>query len=314
MVYQEVLCRSALNRVEGMPFGWTLNPYRGCTHGCHFCFARKYQSQLELGHGDQFSSVVIIKTNFAEVLTEELRRPRWNPQRDLIVLGTATDPYQPIEGRYRLTRQALSALIAHPTPLGIITRGPLAVRDVDLLAALSRLTRCTVTFSVPTVDDVARHRLEPGTAHPLQRLHAVRRLCRAGIDAGVLMAPIVPGISSHPAILDRTIHAIKDHGAAFVGASLLHLDGTTREHFFDFLSQTYPNLVKRYGRLYAGKYPSASYAERFHKVMTILKANRDVRYRSDVDKHKRPWASPVQADHQQLPLFRNQLTAVVRGL
>ena len=245
MVYQEVLCRSALNRVEGMPFGWTLNPYRGCTHGCHFCFARKYQSQLGLGHGDQFSSVVIIKTNFAEVLTKELRRPRWNPQRDLIVLGTATDPYQPIEGRYRLTRQALSALIAHPTPLGIITRGPLAVRDVDLLAALSRLTRCTVTFSVPTVDDVAWHRLEPGTAHPLQRLRAVRRLCRAG---------------------------------------------------------------------YAGKYPSASYVERFHKVMTILKANRDVRYRPDVDKHKRPGASPVQADHQQLPLFRNQRTAAVRGL
>ena len=112
VLYQEVVCRTALNRVEDMLFRWTLNPYRGCTHGCHFCFARRYQAQLELGPGDEFSSVVLVKTNFADVLADELRRPGWNPQNDAIALGTATDPYQPIEGRYRLTRRALSALIA----------------------------------------------------------------------------------------------------------------------------------------------------------------------------------------------------------
>ena len=299
VLYQEVVCRTALNRVEDMLFRWTLNPYRGCTHGCHFCFARRYQAQLELGPGDEFSSVVLVKTNFADVLADELRRPGWNPQNDAIALGTATDPYQPIEGRYRLTRRALSALIAHPTPLGIITRGPLAVRDIDLLAERSRLTRCTVTFSIPTVDDVAWRRLEPGTAHPLQRLRAVRQLCRAGVDAGVLMAPIDPGISSHPAILDRTIRVIQDHGAAFVGALLLYVDGATREHFFGFLGRAYPHLVERHGRLYADKHPSASYHERFRAVMGALQAKYDIRTRADSGEREQGVTPSRPAAHQQ---------------
>lgn len=148
-VYQEITCRSALNRVEGMPFRWTLNPYRGCTHGCHYCFARRYQSQLELGAGDDFSSVVLVKSNFDEVLARELSRRSLEGQ--MVALGTATDPYQPIEGRHRLTRRTLEVLIRHPTPVGLITKGTLAVRDTDLLVELSRHTRCTVTFSLPTV-------------------------------------------------------------------------------------------------------------------------------------------------------------------
>ena len=195
--YQEVTCRSALNRVKGMPFGWTLNPYRGCTHGCHYCFARRYQTHLELDAGDEFSSVILVKVNFADVLRGELARRKC--RRELVGFGTATDPYQPIEGHYRLIRRSLEALVDHSTPVGLITKGPMVVRDLDLLVELSRRTTCTVHMSVPTVDEEAWRALEPGTAHPLQRLRAVRALADAGVEAGVIMAPIVPGLTSHPA-------------------------------------------------------------------------------------------------------------------
>src|SRR6478735_8055746 len=149
--YQEVTCRSALNGVKGMPFNWTLNPYRGCTHGCHYCFARRYQTQFELGPGDEFSSLIFVKVNFAEVLRRELDKPSWT--RELVALGTATDPYQPIEGHYKLTRRSLEALVAARTPVGIVTKGPMIVRDIDLLLELGRRAACTVCLSVPTVDE-----------------------------------------------------------------------------------------------------------------------------------------------------------------
>ena len=283
---QEVVCRSALNRVDGMPFRWTLNPYRGCTHGCHYCFARRYQSQIEMGPGEDFSSVVLVKTNFADVLARELSRRALEGQ--LVALGTATDPYQPIEGLYRVTRRTLETLNRYPTAVGLITKGPLVVRDTDLLAELSRRTHCSVTFSVPTVDEEAWRTLEPGTAHPRQRLRAVRMLRDAGVDAGVLMAPIVPGISSHPAKIERTIKAIADSGAAYVGAMLLHLEGDTRRHFLGFLAKEYPQLVGGYGRLYAGKHASAPYAERFRTVMGILKAKYGIRRSREVRADRPP--------------------------
>src|SRR5215207_2216810 len=170
--YQEVTCRSALNAVKGMPFNWTLNPYRGCTHGCHYCFARRYQTQFELGPGDEFSSLIFVKVNFADVLRKELDRPSW--KRELVAFGTATDPYQPIEGLYKLTRRSLEALNAARTPIGLITKGPMVVRDADILAEMGKLSGCHVTMSVPTVDEDAWAALEPGTAHPLQRLRAVK--------------------------------------------------------------------------------------------------------------------------------------------
>src|SRR6476469_1447863 len=170
--YQEVTCRSALNPVKGMPFDWTLNPYRGCTHGCHYCYARRYHSQFEMNAGDEFASMILVKINFAEVLARQLAKPSW--QGEYIAVGTATDCYQPIEGHYKLTRRSLEALLRARNPIGIVTKGPMVVRDRDLLIALSKITTCTVYMSVPTVDEQAWARLEPGTAHPLQRLRAVR--------------------------------------------------------------------------------------------------------------------------------------------
>src|SRR3954470_21446281 len=163
--YQEVTCRSALNRVEGMPFRFTLNPYRGCTHGCHYCFARRYHTQFELGTGDEFSSVILAKTNFVEVLKQELDRPSWKPEE--VSFGTATDPYQPIEGHYKLTRRSLEVLAVAHTPVGLITKGPMVVRDRDVLLDVAKAAACTIYMSVPTVDEYAWRTLEPGTAHPM---------------------------------------------------------------------------------------------------------------------------------------------------
>lgn len=267
--YQEVRCRSALNRVEGMPFRWTLNPYRGCTHGCHYCFARRYHVQFELGSGDDFASVVLVKTNVVEVLGKELDRPGW--RRDTVALGTATDPYQPVEGRYRLTRRSLELLARAGTPAGLVTKGPMVVRDRDVLQDLSRRARCTVYVSVPTVDEDAWRTLEPGTSHPRQRLRAVRALADAGIRAGVLIAPIVPGITSHPAKLERTVKAVADHGAAFVGGVVLHLKDGTRDHFFDYLSRDFPALLPRYRRLYAARaYVPRTYDNEVRTVIQLL--------------------------------------------
>jgi DNA repair photolyase len=276
--YQEVTCRSALNRVQGMPFNWTLNPYRGCTHGCHYCFARRYQTQFELGFGDEFSSLIFVKVNFADVLRRELDKPTWS--REQVALGTATDPYQPIEGHYKLTRRSLEALIAARTPVGIVTKGPMVVRDADLLLQLSRAASCTVCVSVPTVDEEAWRALEPGTAHPLQRLRAVRKLRDAGVNAGVLMMPVVPGFTTQKSRLEATIKAIADHGAAFLGANVLYLKGGTKDHFMGFLSREFPHLVDSYERLYAGAYASAAYVGTVRALITMLQEKYSVNQRT----------------------------------
>ena len=268
--YQEVRCRSALNKVEGMPFRWTLNPYRGCTHGCHYCFARRYQTQLELGAGDDFASVILVKTNFVEALQRQLAKPSWT--REQVALGTATDPYQPIEGHYRLTRGTIEALAAARTPVGIITKGPMVVRDIDVLQSLTAVAKCRVYLSVPTVDDEAWRTLEPGTAPPLQRLRAARALMDAGIDTGILMAPLVPGLSTARGKLERTIKAFADHGITSVSAIVMHLEGGTREHFMSVLAREYPALVDRYQQLYASKHPPKDYSARVYEAVGMLKA------------------------------------------
>ena len=257
--YQEVRVRSALARVQApnMPFRWALNPYRGCTHACEYCYARKYQWHLELGAGDEFSSVILVKANLVAVLARELARPGW--QRDVVAVGTATDPYQPIEGHYKLTRQAIELFTRARTPFHIVTKGPMVVRDADVLAAASKTVACRVYVSVPCVDDDVWTRLEPGTAPPMKRLRAVRHLIDAGIDAGVLMMPLVPGISTSRAIVERTLAAIADAGARFVGANVARFEDGARRHFFAFLAREYPELVEGYERLYTRNSPPKGY-------------------------------------------------------
>ena len=279
--YQEVRCRSALNPVEGMPFDWTLNPYRGCTHGCHYCYARRYQTQFELNSDDQFASIIFVKTNFVEALRKELARPSW--AREYVAVGTATDCYQPIEGYYKLTRRSLEALLEFNNPTGVVTKGPMIVRDKDVLTDLTAGPGVSVYISVPTVDEDAWRLLEPGTAPPLKRLRAVRELADAGIRAGVLMNPIVPGITSKPALMERTVKAIADHGARFVGCNVMFLEGGTRDHFMRWLTDAFPQMVEGYKSLYAGKYAPASYRKEVSNVLSMLRQKYGVASRSKDD-------------------------------
>src|SRR5206468_3850175 len=194
--YREEPCRSALNRVKGMPFGWSLNPYMGCAHRCTFCYVRAFERRADRPSDDRYGSSIRVKVNIAEVLRAELARPSWKGEG--VAIGAATDPYQPAEGRYKLTRACLGVLRDASQTFSIITRGPMIVRDVDLLAEASRRADVSVTFSVPTVDDDVWRTTEPGTAPPRQRLRALKTLVDAGVRASVGMAPLLPGLSDHP--------------------------------------------------------------------------------------------------------------------
>jgi DNA repair photolyase len=250
--YREVLVKTALNRVSGMGFGWSLNPYQGCVHSCVYCFARAHAKLADRDPGEGFSTDIAVKVNLPQILRQELSRPSW--QHEQVAFGTATDPYQPIEGRYRLTRRCLEAFRDSWTPVGLITKGTMVIRDVDVLVELATRTETTVCFSVPTVDEEVWRRTEPGTPPPRQRLRALHRLVSAGITAGVGMAPILPGISDAPVQLEAAIAAAADAGAAFVWANLVYLKPGTREHFFAFLDREYPHLRPSYDRLFPGAY------------------------------------------------------------
>lgn len=292
--YQEVTCRSALNRVKGMPFEWTLNPYRGCTHGCHYCFARRYHAQFEMNAGDEFASVILVKRNIADVLARELDRPSWT--RDLVAFGTATDPYQPIEGHYKLSRAAIQALTRGRTPFGLITKGPMVVRDIDVLLDHARAARHTVYMSVPTVDEDAWRQLEPGTAHPLQRLRAVRALVDAGINVGVLMSPIVPGFSSARHKLEGTIKAIADHGARFVGCNVMYLQEGTRDHFMRFVAREFPSMHPRFEKLYAKKYPPGTYRKEVKAMVAMLQDRYGLRKKREADAEQMSEPAPHESE------------------
>lgn len=255
--YQEVHVRSAITATRGMPFDWALNPYRGCTHACEYCYARKYQRHLELGTGDDFSGVILVKRNLPDVLAREVRKASW--EREMVAVGTATDPYQPIEGHYRLTRRCLEILTESQTPFSVVTKGPMVVRDRDVLLAATNGAGCSVAMSVPSVDEEVWQTLEPGTAPPAQRLRAIGTLARAGIDAGVLMMPLLPGISTGRQVIERTVAAIDASGARFIAAGVAHLEAGVREHFFGFLARTYPHLTEGYARLYQRSYAPAEY-------------------------------------------------------
>jgi len=252
-----------------MGFSWSVNPYRGCTHGCHYCFARRYHSYLDLDPDRSFESVIFVKVNAPAVLREELARPSW--RRELVAIGTATDPYQPVEGRYRLTRGILEALAEFRTPASLVTKGTMVVRDLDVLGELDRRAAATVSISLTTLDRDLWRRLEPGTPAPEQRLRAMRELVRAGIRAGVLLAPILPGLTATPRHLAPLLRAAADHGARFVVPSLLYLKPGVKEHFEAFLAAEAPDLLPLYRRLYPGAYVPREYAERIEGMFRRLR-------------------------------------------
>jgi DNA repair photolyase len=249
--YREDPCRSALNRVTGMPFGWSLNPYMGCAHRCTFCYVRGFEKRADRPWDDRYGTSIRVKTNVVEVLRRELGRRSWKGEG--VVIGAATDPYQPAEGRFRLTRGCIEALAAARNPLSIITRGPLIVRDIDVLTEAARRAAVSINISIPTLDQRIWRATEPGTAPPRQRLRALTRLVDAGIDVGVGMAPILPGLSDRPELLADVVRAARDAGATSIWTALLNLRPGTREHFLAGLARDWPELLPRYERLYAGR-------------------------------------------------------------
>jgi DNA repair photolyase len=249
--YREEPCRSALNRVTGMMFGWSLNPYMGCAHQCTFCYVRAFEKRADRPSDDRYGASIRVKTNVVEVLRRELARKGW--KGDLVAIGAATDPYQPAEGRYRLTRGCIEALAEAHNPLAIITRGPLIVRDIDVLVEAARWAKVSVTFSVPTLDHEIWRTTEPNAPPPRQRLAALRRLRDAGIEAGVGMAPILPGLSDRPELMAEVVRAARDAGATSIWANVAYLRPGTREHFLENLARDWPELLPRYEKLYAGR-------------------------------------------------------------
>jgi DNA repair photolyase len=249
--FREEPCKSALNRVTGMGFGWSLNPYMGCAHRCTFCYVRAFEKRADRPSDDRYGSSIRVKVNVADVLRAELARPSW--KHEFVAIGAATDPYQPAEGRYRLTRACIEAFAAARNPFGIITRGPMIVRDIDVLAEASRRAEVGVNFSIPTIDEEVWRRTEPGTAPPRQRLRALKALVDAGVKAAVGMAPILPGISDDPRQLEAVVRAARDAGATQVWANLLYLRPGTREHFLENLARDWPELLPMYEKLYTGR-------------------------------------------------------------
>jgi DNA repair photolyase len=248
VVYREEPCRTALNRVTGMGFHWSLNPYMGCAHRCAFCYVRGFERRADRPSDERYGTNVRVKLNVVDVLRAELGRRSW--KRETVAIGAATDPYQPAEGRYRLTRGCIEALAAARTPFDIITRGPLVVRDVDILAEASRRAEVRVSVSIATLDDELSSRLEPGVAPPRQRLRAIRTLTDAGIAAGVALAPVLPGLTDAPRSLAAVLNAAREAGATHAWSNVLNLRPGTREHFLGVLGREWPAELERYERLF----------------------------------------------------------------
>jgi DNA repair photolyase len=284
-----------------MPFKWSLNPYMGCFHRCTFCYVRAFEHRAERPADDRYGTSIRVKVNIAKVLRRELARPSW--QREQVAIGAATDPYQPAEGRFRLTRACIEALGDSATPFSIITRGPMIVRDLDVLQEAARRAAVSVTFSVPTLDHEIWRRTEPSTAPPRQRLRALKTLVDGGIKVGVGMAPILPGLSDKPELLRDVVRAAREAGATGVWANLLYLRPGTREHFLQHLEDDWPELLPEYERLYAGRaYLGADETKPVRAAVAELAREHGIRDRRRSPIEPEPAAPAEQHGPEQLLL------------
>jgi DNA repair photolyase len=252
--FHEVKAKSALNHVPGGRYGfsWTIIPYRGCTHACQFCFARSTHTYLGFDAGRDFEREIVVKVNVPELVRAELAKPSW--KRELVALGTNTDPYQWVESRYRLMPEILAALEEAETPVSVLTKSPLAMRDVEIFERMAQKgLRVSVNFSVPTLDEDVWRATEPHTPSPAARLDAVAELRRRGIDSGVLVAPLMPGINDDPELVRPILERARKADATFLGGVALHLRGEVRDVFFGWLEAKRPDLLPKYEQLYSGR-------------------------------------------------------------
>ncbi len=267
--FYEVRARSILNRVpkaSRMPFRWTINPYRGCTHACKYCFARPTHTYLDFDAGRDFEREIVVKVNAPELLRAELAKPSW--QGEHVALGTNTDPYQWVEGRYKLMSGIWEAMRDAANPCSILTKSPLLLRDLELMKQINERTEFGAALSVPTIDERAWRATEPHTPNPRARLEAVATLTQAGIRTGVLVAPLMPGINDKPEQVAEIVELASEAGAAYVTGIALHLRGEVRGVFFDWLTENRPDLMERYRRLYRrGAYMPVRERERLAAIV-----------------------------------------------
>ncbi len=252
--FLHVRARSIINEVKGpspMPFRFTINAYRGCSHACAYCFARPTHEYLNLNSGSDFDSKIVVKINAVERLVAELKRPTWHG--DGIAMGTNTDPYQRCEGKYQLTRGIIETLRDARNPFSVLTKSTLILRDLDLIADAAQNTDVQCSFSIATLDAEVWKKTEPGTPHPRLRVAALKRLSEAGVDTGVLVAPVLPGISDAHDQIARVVDACVSAGAEWIGVSALHLRSGVKEHWMQWLQSNYPSHVDRYERLYGAR-------------------------------------------------------------
>ncbi|WP_062436339.1 Rv2578c family radical SAM protein [Herbidospora daliensis] len=302
VTFYEIHARSIVNRVPGasrVPFEWTLNPYRGCTHACVYCFARNTHTYLDLDAGHDFDTKIVVKTNAVELLRRELAAPRW--QGDPIAMGTNVDPYQRCEGRYRLMPGIIRALTDFANPFSILTKGTLILRDLDLLAEAARRTQVSAAMSIGTTHPAAWRATEPGTPSPRARLGAVAALNEAGVPCSVLMAPILPYLTDSPAQLEATVKEIAEAGATAVIPLVLHLRTGAREWWLEWLARDHPRLVPRYRELYGrGAYAPKAYQQKITAQVAELARRHGIRERA-ARQPALPAEPPVS---EQLGLFR----------
>lgn len=272
--YLEDTCKTALNRVPDaarVPFRWTVNPYRGCTHACHYCFARAFHTYLDMGVGEDFSTKIVIKTNVVEMLRRELASPKWDGEA--VAMGTATDPYQHCEGRYRLTRRVLEAFADHANPVSMLTKSTMIVRDLDVFRRLAEVTDVSVSMSVGTLDEEVRRVVEPGTPPGRKRLEILGRFADAGIRTGILVAPVLPGLTDDDEHMAEVLEAAAEAGIATAAVIPLHVRPGIRDHFVPWLAQAYPHLVPRYEAMYGKRaYAPKAYAEELGARFARLRA------------------------------------------
>ncbi len=251
-----------------VPFRYTINAYRGCSHACLYCFARPTHEYLGLDPASDFDRVIVVKTNAIERLRAELAPSRWRGEH--IAMGTNTDPYQRAEGKYRLTRGIVEVLGETRNPFSILTKGTLVLRDLDVLVEAAKRTHVELCFSIGTLDADVWRITEPGTPHPRRRVEAVARLNEAGIPCGVLVAPILPGLSDHTDQLDEVVGACVDAGARSIAPVLLHLRPGVREHYLGWLADARPDLIERHVRLYPKSYAPAEERRRISELVREL--------------------------------------------
>jgi DNA repair photolyase len=272
ITFHEVLAKSALNKIPkaaALPFNWTVNPYRGCSHGCVYCFARNTHTYLDLDPGDDFDRQIIVKINIGDVLARELRRPSWT--QEPVALGTNTDPYQRAEGRYRLMPGIIAALAGSGTPFSILTKGTTARRDLPLLTVASKAVSVSMGVSIALMDESVHAALEPGTPTPRARLELVRAIVQAGLPCQVLVAPILPMITDSDEQIDALLAQIADAGATGATVFALHLRPGAREWFMRYLSRYHPKMIDAYATLYRdGSYVTRSYAADLARRSSVL--------------------------------------------